>query len=57
MNLGSRVWQGVCREFTEARKLLFIYVINEGFNKISRYRGSLFPVGISEIKYKDTCEF
>lgn len=57
MNLGSRVWQGVCREFTEDRKLLFIYDINEGFNKISRYRGSLFPVGISEIKYKDTCQF
>lgn len=42
MNLGSRVWQGVSGEFPEIRKFLFICVINEGFNRISRYKDSLF---------------
>lgn len=59
MNLGSRVWQGECGEFPQVRKLLFAYVIDEGFDKINRYKGSLsfFPVGFSEIpKYKDTCQ-
>lgn len=44
MNLGSRVWQGECGEFPQVRKLLFAYVIDEGFDKISMLKGSLFPV-------------